>query len=136
MKKQENHEMMPVDQHAEAAKEDFEAKVAEWKRQYGEVYMIEVDASLLDPEADDVKSMEEARFVFRKPERTHLSRFAKGALTNTLNATANLVYDCLLYPDKSVVKQLLEEKPGMAIGLSGELQKTVGMGQDFFRKKL
>ncbi|MCC5911320.1 MAG: hypothetical protein JJT76_12865 [Clostridiaceae bacterium] len=114
----------------------FEKKVEGWKKEYGDVYLIEADFGLFDPDSDESKELEDAKFVFRKPERAHLSRLAKGAMTNTLNAVTNLVFDCLLYPDSAKVKKLFEDKPGLAISLGSELQKTVGMGQDFFRKKL
>lgn len=98
-----------------------------WKAQYGDVYE-------LTGETED--GSQTYYFIFRKPGRAALSRFAKQVMSDALKAMHNLVFDCLLFPDQDEVRKLFEEKPGMAISVGSELQKIVGTNQDFFVKRL
>ncbi len=98
-----------------------------WKAQYGEIY------ELLGETEDGSQCY---YFIFRKPGRAALSRFAKQVMSDALKAMHNLVFDCLLFPDQDEVRKLFEEKPGMAISVGSELQKIVGTNQDFFVKRL
>ncbi len=102
-------------------------QVEAWKAQYGDVYE-------LTGETDD--GSQRYQFVFRKPGRAALSRFAREVMGDALKALHNLVFECLLYPDADAVRRLFEEKPGMAIAVGSELQKLVGTNQDFFVKRL
>ena len=101
-----------------------EEQIEQWKSQFGEVYQ-------LTSEDDELLV-----FYFRKPDRTHLSHFAKKAMGDTLKALHTLIKDTLLYPSHEVVSKLFAEKPGMVIPLGSELQTIVGTNQDFLAKKL
>lgn len=98
----------------------------EWKKKYGDIYRV-------TGELDDETSLE---FVFRKPARKDLARFAQEMQKDLIKATNNLVYNCLLYPDASVVQKMVEEKPGMILALGGELQKLIGSNIDFLSTRL
>lgn len=104
-----------------------EEQLENWKSQYGDVYE-------LTGETED--GSQSYYFIFRKPGRAALSRFAKQVMSDALKAMQNLVFDCLLYPDQDAVRKLFDEKPGMAISVGSELQKIVGTNQDFFVKRL
>lgn len=102
-------------------------QIEQWKQQYGDVYEI----------ADDgFGETEPLTFIFRRPGRPQLSRFTKEAMKDAYKAMHNLVYGCLLYPSEERVKQLFEDKPGLAIAVGNELQRIVGTNQDFLSKKL
>lgn len=102
-----------------------EVKIQEWREQYKAVYQVSA-------EGEDGQ----LEFYFRKPERVHLSRFAKAVTSDTLKALTQLIFDCLLWPDEARVRTLFEEKPGLIISLGSELQKLIGTNQDFFVKRL
>lgn len=105
--------------------------IKRWKEQYGDVYEIKPDSY-----EEALKEGLPETFYFRLPGRPELSRFAKGAMTDTLKALNNLVMDCLLYPDKAVVTALLDRKPGLAVSLGSKVQQLVGTSLDFTHRKL
>lgn len=112
-----------------------EEQLKTWKSQYGEIYELTGDIDD-DDRSHNGKEPAVYYFIFRKPGRAALSRFAKQVMSDALKAMHNLVFDCLLYPDQDAVRKLFDEKPGMAISVGSELQKIVGTNQDFFVKRL
>ncbi|WP_027364023.1 DUF6848 family protein [Desulfotruncus alcoholivorax] len=100
-------------------------QIEKWKQEHGDVYKIEGDEDSLLPVC-----------IFRKPGRPDLSRFTKESLKDVYKSMNNLVYGCLLYPSADVVRKAAEEKPGIIIAYGGELQKIVGVTQDFLSTKL
>lgn len=109
-----------------AVNDTFKNQLEEWKKKYGDIYRV-------TGELDDETSLE---FIFRKPARKDLARFAQEMQKDLIKATNNLVYNCLLYPDASVVQKMVEEKPGMILALGGELQKLIGSNIDFLSTRL
>ena len=114
-----------------AAPADLTEQVRQWREKFGEVYELKPD---VDPEED--QELGGISFIFRKPGRVQLSRFAKAVTSDTLKALHTLVFDCLLAPDKERVEDLFGRRPGLIISLGGELQKLIGTNQDFFVKPL
>jgi hypothetical protein len=110
----------------------LEAQIAGWKKQYGDdrIYDLTPDNDGFDEELAGVI------IICRHPERKDLSRLAKGLSGDSLKALTNLVYDCLLYPDRTKIEALLTKKPGLAISIGGALQKMAGVMIDFLPKKL
>jgi hypothetical protein len=104
-----------------------EEQIREWKERHGEVY--EIRGEVEDGGGDQV-------FYFRKPGWADLSRFAREVTRDLLKAANNLVYGCLLHPAPEVLRRMVDEKPGLIMGLAGELQKIVGSSQDFLARKL
>jgi len=104
-----------------------QSQIEQWKQQYGDVYEIKDDGFSED---------EMPTFYFRRPGRPQLSRFTKEAMKDAYKAMHNMVYGCLLYPSEERVKQLFEDRPGLAIAVGNELQRIVGTNQDFLSKKL
>lgn len=111
-----------------------EEQLKTWKSQYGEIYELTGEAD--DDDRGNTDKEPAYYFIFRKPGRAALSRFAKQVMSDALKAMYNLVFDCLLFPDQDEVRKLFDEKPGMAISVGSELQKIVGTNQDFFVKRL
>lgn len=105
-----------------------EKTIQDLKDNYGEIYELKSDS------ADEDYKIKE--YVFMKPTRVHLSRFAKGVANDTFKALHTLIMDCLVYPDKGQVQEQLDEKPGLVVSLGGELQKIVGINENFFATKL
>jgi len=110
-------------------KDSLKEKIEGFKEEYGTVYEIAADIGF-EEEA------EEMLFVFKKPGRAALSRYIKGAMSDAYRAMYNLVFDCLLYPDKDLLMKMLEDKPGLIIALGNELQELVGVNQNFTSKRL
>ncbi len=100
-------------------------QVDKWKTEHGEVYVL-----TSEDEADALA------IVVRKPDRNHLSRFAQGAMKDTLKALHNLAVDTVLYPAPAVLNKLFTEKPGLVIPLGGELQNIAGTNANFTARKL
>lgn len=113
----------------QSKKKKLQEKINDWKEQYGEIYEIAADVEF-------EQNSEQMIFIFRKPNRQHLSRYIKTAMKNAYKAMHTLVFDTLLYPDKDKVSKMVEEKPGLIISLGNELQDIIGVNQDFFSKKL
>lgn len=103
-------------------------QIEAWKREFGEVYELTGE-----PENDHEPP---PRFYFRKPGRAHLSRLSKELMKDALRGLENLVFGCLLHPSEDVLRERLQQRPGIVIALGGELQKIIGTNQDFFTKKL
>jgi hypothetical protein len=112
-----------------AKKDDLKQKIEGFKEQYGTVYEIAADVGF-EEEADEML------FVFKKPGRAALSRYIKGAMNDAYRAMYNLVFDCLLYPDRDLLMNMLEDKPGLIVALGNELQELVGVNQNFTSKRL
>ena len=96
------------------------------KDRYGEVYEF----------TGEGEDGQEYSFLFRKPDRAALSRFAAKGTKDVMKAVNNLVFDCLLYPGAEEVQRLFDRMPGLPIALGAELQKTIGSTMDFFRRPL
>jgi hypothetical protein len=115
----------------QAGATELQTKVSEWKSKYGDVYQITVDDPEECPELADVE------IICRQPGRSQLSRLVQDiAKGDALKAQNNFFFDCLLYPDGEVIKQVADKKPGLIIALGNELQKLTGTNQNFTMKKL
>ncbi|GAB6100439.1 hypothetical protein JCM16358_23180 [Halanaerocella petrolearia] len=106
----------------------LEEKIKNLKKQYGTIYEIAAEV--------DFEGGEEMVFIFKKPGRSELGRYLKTAMTDAYRAMHNLVFDCLVYPEKDVVVKMVEEEPGLIVALGNELQDLVGINKNFTRKKL
>jgi hypothetical protein len=109
---------------------DLTSRIENWKKQYGDVYQITVD----DPE--ECPELAGVQIICRQPGRAQLSRLVKDIAGDALKAQNNFFFDCLLYPDAELVKQIVDKKPGLMIALGNELQKLTGTNQNFTTTKL
>ncbi len=105
-------------------------QIKQWKAEHGDIYKLSGEIQ------DDKDSFVLHTFYFKKPGRVQLSRFAKEAMSDALKAQNNLIFDCRLYPDETVIRELFEKQPGLIMSLGAELVKIVGMNQDFLSEKL
>lgn len=106
----------------------LEERIESLKDQYGTIYEIAADV--------DFDGGKEMVFIFKKPGRSELGRYLKTAMSDAYRAMHNLVFDCLVYPEKDVVVKMVEEEPGLIVALGNELQDLVGINKNFTRKKL
>jgi hypothetical protein len=76
-------------------------------------------------------------YYLKKPTTMDMERYlattAKGKLAK---AVKNLVYDMAIKPTTSELKAQFKDKPGLMVALNNELQRAVGMNEDFSVKKL
>lgn len=103
---------------------------AELKAKYGEVYRLETDLE------DETGNITHVRVYTKRPHRIHLSRFAKEVAKDTFKALNTLIFDTAVWPEKDELTRLFEDRPGLVISLGSELQKLVGVNQDFLCRKL
>ena len=99
-------------------------QIEKWKQEHGDVYRIESDDELMPV------------CYFRKPGRADMSRLSKEGVKDIYKSMNNLMFGCLLYPAPDVARRAVEEKPGLVLSIGGELQKIVGVTQDFLSTKL
>lgn len=105
-----------------------EEQLKEWKAKHGELIIMETE-----DQGDDDSSI--PTFVFRRPNRAHVSRFVKTGMSDPAKGLRQLIVDTLLFPGEEVLEKLLSEKPGLMVPLGSELQKAVGSNHDFFVKR-
>lgn len=109
------------------AKTPHDTMLEDWKKQYGDVYKIENE-----PEDGE----EPLKFYFKKPQRQHFSRFIKESMKDAYKAMRTMVDDLALYPSPEVRNKLFEEKPGLVVAVGNELNKIIGVSQDFLTSKV
>ncbi len=102
-------------------------QVEDWKKQYGDVILIKNE-----PEDDEAQLV----FYFKKPQRQHFSRFIKESMKDAYKAMRTMVDDLALYPAPEVRNKLFEEKPGLVVAVGNELNKVIGVSQDFLTSKV
>lgn len=111
--------------------DDFNSKIAGWKAQYGELCEMQLD------EMEDIQELNGVRIICKMPGRANISKFVKDVNAgDALKAQNNFFFDCLLYPDASVIKQVIDKKPGVVIALGNLLQSQTGFNTNFTMKKL
>lgn len=104
---------------------DNEAKIQELKAKHGAgIELVELD--------DD-------EFVLRPPAYAEFLRFideSQGTDVARSAAMTNFVTPCVVWPEPSDLRKLLEQKPGYITKLSIELQAMAGQSTKAKRKKL
>jgi hypothetical protein len=95
----------------------------------------ELLSELREKHGADMREVEdEGRiFVLVKPEkpRPHLERMTVMASNDKkkLEACEGLVKACCAYPDKSILKSVLDDEPGMALSLAEPAMDLLGVRQ-------
>lgn len=90
---------------------------------------------LREKHGDDMREVEDGprTFILAKPERprAHLERMTTlGANEKKrLEAAEGLVKACCVHPDKDTLKRVLEDEPGLALGLFEPASELLGLRQ-------
>jgi hypothetical protein len=103
-------------------------QIEQWKAQYGEVYKIQTDT--------DNPNEKPLVFYFQKPARTHFSRFIKDSMKDAYKAMHTMINDLALHPSKEKLAQIFQEKPGLVVAVGNELNKIIGVSEDFLTSKV
>lgn len=119
--------MDKIDNAVNTKSEVTKEQIDQWKAQYGEVYKIEIDTDNLE---------EKKVFYFQKPARTNFSRFIKDSMKDAYKAMHTMVNDLALYPSKEKLAKIFQEKPGLVVAVGNELNKIVGVSEDFLTSKV
>lgn len=106
------------------APEVTKEQIEQWKAQFGEVYKIQTDTE--NPMV----------FYFQKPARTHFSRFIKDSMKDAYKAMHTMVNDLALHPSKEKLAQIFQERPGLVVAVGNELNKIIGVSEDFLTSKV
>ena len=102
--------------------------IEQWKAKHGEVYRIETES--------DSTTEKPLVFYFQKPSRIHFSRFIKDSMKDAYKAMHTMVHDLALHPSKEKLAQIFQEKPGLVVAVGNELNKIVGVSEDFLTSKV
>lgn len=80
---------------------------------------------------------DDRQYYFKSPGKADMNRYLTSAAKGKLAAAAqNFVFDLAVYPDRKVLREKLNEKPGLVVALSNALQNVVGLNEEFEVKKL
>lgn len=107
-----------------------EAKIQELKAKHGQIELVELK---LDGEVDGDE------FVVRPPAYVEFLRFideSQGGEVAKSAAITNFVMPCVVWPEATDLRTLIEKKPGYLVKLSVELQAMAGQSTKAKRKKL
>ncbi len=116
----------------ESKAQGLEAEIKEWKAKHKDIYEIGIE------DEDDKESvLDGVRIICRAPGRAELSRFIKDVTAgDALKAQNNFFFGCLLHPKAEVLKEIVDEKPGIIVALGNKLQEITGISQNFTMTKL
>ena len=105
-----------------------EKQIKDWKTQYGKVFLLTADE-------EDVCDQD---IYIRKPTRPMFDRFQSTLMKKdkTGEATKQLLFDVLLFPEKEVLQQLFDERPGLVTAIGNKLMEIVGTTVNFTVKAL
>jgi alpha-amylase/alpha-mannosidase (GH57 family) len=96
-------------------------EIENWKKQYKDIFEVDIG---------------EFTFFVRKPTRQEFTRYFDTSLRSPFSATLTLVTSCLLKPAGADYIAILEEKPGLHVALTNELQDKIGLNLTASSKKL
>src|SRR5688572_3488954 len=121
-----------------AADEDFGAA---WKEEtaesFGEDVIAKVKAEHSGAELRQFSTPDGA-VICRAPSRGEFKRFRTMYLDaqQRPGALEALLYGCVVHPDRKVLGELLERRPGLAETFGSELAAWAGLGEEVVQKKL
>jgi hypothetical protein len=76
-----------------------------------------------------------AEYVFRWPNNGHLSRYTREAMSgNVAKASRHLVLELVLFPKRDEFLPRCEELPGLPIALANEINKKIGLTEEYTEK--
>lgn len=101
-------------------------QIKDWKTQYGQVFLLTAEEGF------------DQEIYIRKPTRPMFDRFQSTLMKKdkTGEATKQLLFDVLLFPEKEVLQQLFDERPGLVTAIGNQLMEMVGTTVNFTVKAL
>lgn len=80
----------------------------------------------------------DVELIVRSPNRAQYKRFVASSMDDKkrLSAVENLVTECVVWPDRQRLEQLLEARPGLMMAISEKLMELAGIFEDVQIKKL
>lgn len=102
-------------------------KIEELKERFGKIVKLH---------AIDSESGKEIEVIGRKPRRASFERFQDEVLKKGSKAMRNFVLENVVYPERSELERLFNEKPGLIVGILNPLQELMGADTDFTMTEL